>query len=65
MTAFHQGFTFLPEMAVKKNIGENEGLTIAPLDQDYYREIGVLWRKTSMRNVLYNQLSAVITDLLI
>jgi LysR family hydrogen peroxide-inducible transcriptional activator len=64
MTAFHQGFTFLPEMAVNKNVGTNEGLTIAPLDRDYYREIGVVWRKTSMRNTLYNQLSKVIAGLL-
>jgi hypothetical protein len=32
-------------MEVKKNLGKNEGLTIAPLDRDYYREIGVLWQK--------------------
>jgi LysR family hydrogen peroxide-inducible transcriptional activator len=64
MTAFHHGFTFLPEMGVKKNLGKNEGLTIAPLDGDYYREIGVLWRKTSMRKALYNELSEVISRLL-
>jgi LysR family hydrogen peroxide-inducible transcriptional activator len=64
MTAFHKGFTFLPEMAVNKNFGKNEGLTIAPLERDYYREIGVVWRKTSMRNTLYNELSEVISSLL-
>jgi LysR family hydrogen peroxide-inducible transcriptional activator len=64
MTAFHHGFTFLPEMAIKKNVGKNEGLTIAPLNRDYYREIGVVWRKTSMRNTLYNELSEVISGLL-
>jgi hypothetical protein len=45
ISAFYHGFTFLPEMEVKKNLGKNEGLTIAPLDRDYYREIGVLWQK--------------------
>jgi len=64
MTAFHQGFTFLPEMAVNKNIGRNEGLTIAPLKRDYYREIGVIWRKTSMRNTLYNEFADLISGLL-
>jgi LysR family hydrogen peroxide-inducible transcriptional activator len=64
MTAFHKGFTFLPEMAVNKNFGKNEGLTIASLERDYYREIGVVWRKTSMRNTLYNELSEVISSLL-
>jgi LysR family hydrogen peroxide-inducible transcriptional activator len=64
MTAFHHGFTFLPEMAVNKGVGKSEGLTIAPLNREYYREIGVVWRKTSMRNALYNQLSEVISALL-
>lgn len=63
MTAFHHGFTFLPEMAVKKGIGKAENLTIAQLDDEYYREIGVVWRKTSMRNTLYNQLCEVISGL--
>ena len=64
MTAFHQGFTFLPEMAVNKGVGKAENLTLARLEDEYYRKIGVVWRKTSMRNALYHQLCRVITELL-
>ncbi|MEW6981357.1 LysR substrate-binding domain-containing protein [Colwelliaceae bacterium 6471] len=61
MTAFHHGFTFLPEMAVNKGIGKMEGLTIEKLDTNVYREIGMLWRKTSMRQQTFNQLGSVIS----
>lgn len=64
MTAFHEGFTFLPEMAVNKGVGINEKLTITKLDKEFYREIGVLWRKTSMRNALYHKLSTIVESLL-
>jgi LysR family hydrogen peroxide-inducible transcriptional activator len=64
MTAFHQGFTFLPEMAVKKGLGVAEQLEIIKLDKMYHREIGMVWRKTSMRNALYNQLSTIVESLL-
>jgi len=64
MTAFHQGFTFLPEMAVKKGLGISEQLNIVPLDKIYHREIGLVWRKTSMRSSLYNQLGQIVETLL-
>jgi LysR family hydrogen peroxide-inducible transcriptional activator len=64
MTAFHQGFTFLPEMAVNKGLGQAEKLTVAELDKEFYREIGVLWRKTSMRKALYQKLSTVVENLM-
>jgi LysR family hydrogen peroxide-inducible transcriptional activator len=64
MTAFHQGFTFLPQMAVNKGVGKAENLTFAALGENFYREIGVVWRKTSMRNTLYNKLSTVVASLL-
>jgi len=64
MTALHQGVTFLPEMAIKKGVGKAEKLTIEKLDEEFYREIGLVWRKTSMRNSLYNQLGQIIESLL-
>ena len=64
MTALHQGITFLPKMAVNKGVGQAEKLSIEKLDKDFYREIGVLWRKTSMRNPLYNQLGLIVEALL-
>jgi LysR family hydrogen peroxide-inducible transcriptional activator len=64
MTALHQGVTFLPKMAVNKGVGKAEKLSIEKLDKAFYREVGVLWRKTSMRNSLYNELSRIVGGLL-
>jgi LysR family hydrogen peroxide-inducible transcriptional activator len=64
MTAFHQGFTFLPKMAVDKGVGRAENLTIEKLDQQYYREIGMVWRNTSLRNSLYTRLAEIVEVLL-
>lgn len=64
MTAFHKGVTFLPDMAVKKGLGEIEGLTIDKLSSEMYREIGMMWRKTSMRQQLFMKLVEIIKPLL-
>lgn len=64
MTAFHKGFTFLPEMAVRKGVGKAEGLSIEKIDGDIYREIGMLWRQTSARKQTFTQLGHVIESLL-
>lgn len=64
MTAFHHGVTFLPEMAVNKGIGQSEGLAINAMGEDVYREIGILWRKTSMREPTFMALGDLVTDLL-
>lgn len=64
MTAFHQGFTFLPEMAVKKGLGVEENLVIEKLPGDVYRDIGMLWRSTSMRQSTYLKIAEVIEPLL-
>ena len=64
MTAYHQGFTFLPEMAVKKSLGVAEGLTIRPLSPDVYREIGLLWRPTSLRQQTFLSLATILEQLL-
>ena len=64
MTAYHKGFTFLPEMAVKKALGVAEGLTIAPLSADVYREIGLLWRPTTLRQQTFLRLAAILVKIL-
>lgn len=64
MTAFHKGVTFLPEMAVKKNLGSQEGLTIEKMPETMYREIGLMWRPTSMRQPLYRKLSDIVSTLI-
>jgi len=64
MTAFHHGITFLPQMAVNKGLGVAEGLTLEPIPSGAYREIGLLWRKTSLRQQTFNQLAELIESLL-
>jgi len=64
MTSYHKGITFLPHMAVNKDLGKREGLSIAKLSGDYYREIGMLWRPTSMRKKTFSQLADIVEQLL-
>lgn len=64
MTAFHHGVTFLPKMAVDKGIGQLEGLAFNIIKGDVYREIGMIWRKTSMREQTFLALANLVTTLL-
>lgn len=64
MTAFHHGFTFLPKMAVDQGIGVRQGLSIKRLPDDMYREIGMLWRDTSLRQSTFLKLGQVVSDCL-
>ncbi len=64
MTAFHHGVTFLPKMAVDKGIGQSENLTIEAIEGDVYRDIGMIWRKTSMREQVFRALGSLVTNLL-
>lgn len=64
MTAFHHGVTFLPKMAVNKDIGKFEGLLIKPMQGEVYREIGIVWRKTSMREATFMSLANVVSEFL-
>ena len=64
MTAFHKGFTFLPEMAVNKGIGQHEDLVIEKLGDNVYREIGMLWRSTSIRHKTYFKVGDLIEKIL-
>ena len=65
MTAFHHGVTFLPEMAVNKGVGKLEGLLIEPMQGEVYREIGMIWRKTSMRETTFMSLADVVSRALL
>lgn len=64
MTALHKGVTFLPEMAVNQGVGKNEGLVIEKLPIHMARDIGMLWRKTSLRHSVYTKVSDLIKSLL-
>jgi len=65
MTAFHHGVTFLPKMAVDKGIGRLEGLLIKPMQGEVYRDIGIVWRKTSMREATFMSLADVVSKTLL
>jgi len=64
MTAFHHGVTFLPAMAVKKGVGQAEKLVIETIQGDVYREIGIIWRKNSMRKQSFLALGDLVSSLL-
>jgi len=64
MTVYHKGVTFLPQMAVSKDLGSREGLSINKLSGNFYREIGMLWRPTSMKKQIFSQLADIVEQLL-
>lgn len=64
MTVLHHGVTFLPKMAIDKGVGQSEGLAIKAIDGDVYREIGMIWRKTTMREQTFMALAHLVTSLL-
>ncbi|MBL4773160.1 MAG: LysR family transcriptional regulator [Alcanivoracaceae bacterium] len=43
------GITFLPEMSLDSHLIKHSGMEISVIDQDSYREIGLVWRKDSSR----------------
>ena len=46
----HQfGVTFLPQMAINAGILANKNMLATPSQSDAYRDIGILWRKTTGR----------------
>ncbi|WP_163936781.1 hydrogen peroxide-inducible genes activator [Paraferrimonas sp. SM1919] len=60
------GATFLPEMAIKAGILANSDLIKIVPPGDYpYRQIGLAWRQTSLRNQTYRNLGEMISQLLI
>jgi LysR family hydrogen peroxide-inducible transcriptional activator len=64
MTSFHHGVTFLPKMAIDKGIGQFEGLVIKAIQGDVYRDIGMIWRKTSTREQAFVALGNLVSNLL-
>lgn len=58
----HQpGITFLPSLAINSGILTGTNLTAVPLkNQHAYREIGVVWRTTSYKTPMYEQLAQLI-----
>lgn len=61
MAQHHHGFTFIPELAKRQGILDNTPLATLPSDGSAYREIALVWRKTSQRSALFTGLAALIT----
>lgn len=49
MVDYKLGVTFLPQMAINAGILANKEMQVTPSPSDAYRDIGVLWRKTTGR----------------
>lgn len=64
MVAYHEGLTFLPRMAVERGVGVSENLTIMKLKNSMYRDIGIMWRPTTVRQQLFLKLADLITALI-
>lgn len=64
MTAYHQGFTILPEMAIKNGVAEAAGLVAYQLPGNAARTIALTWRTTSACHQLYQQFSRLLAKIL-
>lgn len=59
------GVTFLPQLAIKNGILSDSNLLSLPLDKNAaYREIGMAWRTTSIKQESYRLLSVLVSNLL-
>ena len=56
------GITFVPQMAVDSGILKQTKVATAPLKDKSYREIGLVWRKSSVRKDEFNLLADVIRN---
>lgn len=61
MSQHHNGFTFIPELAKRQGILDATGLTALPSDGHAYREIALVWRNTSQRADLFNNIARLLT----
>ncbi len=56
------GITFVPQMAVDSGLLKNTKVITSELKEKSYREIGLMWRKSSVRKQEFNLLADVIRD---
>tara|TARA_R110002049_G_scaffold252264_1_gene426926 strand:+ start:59157 stop:60056 length:900 start_codon:yes stop_codon:yes gene_type:complete len=54
------GITFVPKMAVDSGLLKNTNVVTAELKENSYREIGLMWRKSSVRKQEFSLLAEVI-----
>ena len=56
------GVTFVPQMAIDNGLLKQTRVTTADLKDKSYREIGLAWRKSSVRKNEFNLLADAIRD---
>jgi LysR family hydrogen peroxide-inducible transcriptional activator len=56
------GVTFVPQMAIDSGLLKQTKVSTADLKEKSYREIGLMWRKSSVRKQEFNLLAEVIRD---
>jgi len=56
------GVTFLPEMSLNSYLINHSGLKIQPLEKNSYRDIGLVWRKGSLKADEFHQLGEFIKN---
>jgi LysR family hydrogen peroxide-inducible transcriptional activator len=49
MVEYQNGVTFLPQMAINAGILQGKQMVVKPSQADAYRDIGLIWRKTTGR----------------
>ena len=64
MVSYHEGLTFLPSMAINKGVGRHENLTISKLGHAMSRDIGIMWRPTTVRQPLFLKIADLISVLI-
>lgn len=58
------GYTFLPEMALQKNILAGTDVVSLPAEDNAFRDIGLVWRNGTTRVQLFRHLAKVIAPLI-
>lgn len=65
MVEGHNGETYLPELAIKSGILAHTELLASKMEDDNaYRSLSLIWRKTSNRRVFYSNIGESIADVL-
>ncbi|GAC15689.1 hydrogen peroxide-inducible genes activator [Aliiglaciecola lipolytica] len=59
-----QGFTFMPELAIKHHILNTSQLVSMPAEDNAYREIGLVWRTGTTRVRLFRMLAELLAPLM-
>lgn len=64
MVSYHEGITFLPKMAINKGVGISENLMFSKLEDSMYRDIGIMWRSTTVRQQLFLKIADLLSELI-